>query len=168
MTNTILTPEQRTVLANNPANCLGEHLQAHPYGIAIESAVLAELVQRAGVAPNIRECIAGRTIVGYPPEAIAQLQAKIEALSAEVERTEKRLHEVATLCATAEQERDQLRSQLEAQGEAAQDLIDATEALMAWHVKNVKVWNHPTWDTADMRVKQLRALLPTQPKGEKA
>jgi anti-sigma28 factor (negative regulator of flagellin synthesis) len=44
-------------------------------------------------------------------------------------------------------------------GEAVQNLIDAVEDLMAWQVKNIKVWNHPTWDTADMRVKQLRAAI---------
>ena len=47
----------------------------------------------------------------------------IESLSAEVERTEKRLHAVATLCATAEQERDQLRAQVEAQGEAVAEVL---------------------------------------------
>lgn len=43
--------------------------------------------------------------------------------------------------------------------EALENLIDATEGLMAWQVKNVKVWNNPAYDTAHMRIEQLRAAI---------
>ena len=43
--------------------------------------------------------------------------------------------------------------------EAIENLIDATEGLMTWQVKNVKVWNNGAYDTAHMRVEQLRAAI---------
>jgi len=79
MTNTILTDEQIKVLLPKGGTW-------NDCARVVESATIAALVQRAGVEPNIRECIAGRTVVGYPPEAITKLQARIEALSAEAER----------------------------------------------------------------------------------
>ena len=42
--------------------------------------------------------------------------------------------------------------------EAVANLVEATEGLMTWQVKNVKVWNNSAYDTAHMRLKQLRAI----------
>lgn len=43
--------------------------------------------------------------------------------------------------------------------EPIENLIDATEALMEWQVKNVKVWHNGAYDTAHMRIEQLRAAI---------
>jgi len=87
----------------------------------------------------------------YPPEAIAQQQARIEALSAEVESTENRLHEVATLCATAEQERDQLETQGEAVGWQGQwlDMSDNCEGWSSW--KNIEPCDVEGWQKRKAR-----------------
>ena len=50
-------------------------------------------------------------------------------------------------------------SQARELSEAVQNLIDATEGLMAWQVKNVKVWHNGAYDTAELRVKQIRAAI---------
>ena len=42
--------------------------------------------------------------------------------------------------------------------EAVANLVEATEGLMTWQVKNVKVWNNSAYDTAHMRLEQLRAI----------
>lgn len=39
-----------------------------------------------------------------------------------------------------------------------QEIREALESLMAWEVKNVKVWNHPTWDNAQTVIDRHNAL----------
>lgn len=51
------------------------------------------------------------------------------ALLAEIERTDGRLHDVAKLCATVEQERDQLKTENEALRKA---LLEASEEVATW------------------------------------
>jgi len=152
MTNTILTPEQIDEIGDKhrPSNGPKSMLD---YTDAIVAATLAELVQRAGVeevlfarmdndgtvsqrndgqpdAAWIEYKHSGITAKLYPPEAIAQLQARIEALSAEVERlknnprqsafgkeSEKLADDYLTLSRAFNEllaERDQLSAQLEA------------------------------------------------------
>lgn len=53
--------------------------------------------------------------------------ATILALLAEIESTETRLHDVAVLCATVEQERDQLRVENEALRPALENLLSLYE-----------------------------------------
>lgn len=53
-------------------------------------------------------------IVNASPDKILELIAALSAVTAERDAANSRLHEVAVACATAEQERDQLRAKLEA------------------------------------------------------
>lgn len=75
--------------------------------------------------------------------------------------------------AAAQMARDLRRSVYTAQpsqavelSEAVQNLIDATEGLMAWQVKNVQAWHNGAYDTASMRVKQLRAAINAKESGK--
>lgn len=36
------------------------------------------------------------------------------------------------------------------------DLADALEDLMKWHVKNVDIWHHPVYDSASRAIKNYR------------
>ncbi len=59
---------------------------------------------------------------GNPFPALAVRAVDVLALLAEIERTEGRLHDVARLCATVEQERDQLKAENEALRKQVADL----------------------------------------------
>ncbi|WP_323600636.1 ead/Ea22-like family protein [Pseudomonas putida] len=59
--------------------------------------------------------------------AAAASPVTVLALLAEIESTETRLHDVAVLCATVEQERDQLKAENEALRKALGDLLSLYE-----------------------------------------
>lgn len=87
------------------------------------------------------------------------LQAENERLKAYCTQRDAEFDKLVFENGDTTRERDALAAKLVPLTECAKNLMDATEDLMTWHVKNVKVWSHPTWDVADMRVKQLRAAI---------
>lgn len=80
---------------------------------------------------------------------------RIKGLEAEVEST-------WSLADKAKEENDSLHAKMvpmEKDAARYQEIREALTDLMAWQVKNVKVWNHPTWDNAQAVIDRHNAAM---------
>lgn len=97
-----------------------------------------------------------------------QLQQDVRELRQQLAISEGRLHDVAELCATVEQERDELRQQL-AEAQAAVKVLRDAVSYSKHQCEGMRVWGGMSWTYHPFQAKRIfdaceKAMADTEPK----